>query len=176
MIATPTKIPGVTVLDLTPTGDARGFFARAFSVSEMSALGLALDVRQTGISWNAHVGTVRGMHYQDAPDGEAKLVRCTAGRVFDVVIDLRRDSPTCGQWVSVELSAANRRQLFVPPGCAHGFQTLDDDTEVHYLLSQEHRPDRDRGVRWDDPAFGISWPMVCHVIGPRDAAWPDYRR
>jgi dTDP-4-dehydrorhamnose 3,5-epimerase len=174
VIATPTSIPGVMVLDLTPAVDARGFFARAFSVTEMSALGLEGSIRQTGISWNAHAGTVRGMHYQDGPDGEAKFVRCTAGRAFDVVIDLRRRSPSYGRWMSVELSAANRRELFIPPGCAHGFQTLDDDTEVYYLLSQEFRPERDRGVRWNDPAFGITWPLACHVISPRDAAFPDH--
>ncbi len=174
MIVTPTRLPGVTILDLTPAGDARGFFARAFSVTEMTALGLETAVRQTGVSWNASAGTVRGMHYQDAPDGEAKYVRCTAGRVFDVVIDLRRESPAYGQWVSLELSAANRRQLFIPPGCAHGFQTLDDDTEIYYLLSHEHRPALDRGVRWNDPAFNIAWPLPCGVISPRDAAYPDH--
>jgi len=174
VIVTPTKLAGVVTIDLTPAGDARGFFARAFSVSEMTAFGLATAIAQTGVSWNATAGTVRGMHYQEGADGEAKYVRCTAGRVHDVVVDLRPGSPTYRAWIATELSAANRRQLFIPPGCAHGFQTLDDDTEVFYLLSHEHRPARDRGARWDDPAFGIAWPLRCRVISPRDAAWPDH--
>lgn len=176
VIATPTAIPDVVILDLTPVGDSRGFFARSFSVTEMAALKLETVIRQCGISWNSEAGTIRGMHYQEEPNGESKFVRCSAGRVYDVVIDVRRVSPTFGQWISVELSAQNHRQLFVPAGCAHGFQTLVDHTEVTYLLSHEHRPDRDLGIRWDDPAIGIPWPLPVAVISPRDAAFSDFQR
>jgi dTDP-4-dehydrorhamnose 3,5-epimerase len=172
---TATKIPGVVVVEAEPIGDSRGFFARNFCAREFAAAGLEMKVAQANLSHNAGTGTLRGMHYQAEPRPEPKLVSCIRGAVFDVAIDLRVESPTFCDWVGVELTAANGKALFVPPGCAHGFLTLADETKVSYLMGEFYAPDLASGVRWDDPAFGVDWPGKPAVISERDAGYPDFR-
>jgi dTDP-4-dehydrorhamnose 3,5-epimerase len=162
-------VAGAFVIELEPICDERGFFARAFSTEEFAQRGLVNTFIQSGIAFNPRAGTLRGMHYQAAPHGEVKLVRCTAGAVYDVVIDLRPDSATFRQWTSVELSADNRRTLYIPEGLAHGYVTLTDGAELLYQMSAPHHAPSARGVRWNDPAFGIVWPMAPVVISDRDA-------
>jgi len=169
------EVAGVMVVDLEQRADERGFFARTWSADELRTQGLDGELSQISISFNTRRHTLRGMHFQRAPHDEAKLVRCTMGRIFDVAVDLRAESPTFRRWTGVELSAANRRSLFIPKGCAHGFLTLDDDAEVLYLISTPHVPDAADGVRWDDPAFGITWPATPAVISDRDATYADFR-
>jgi dTDP-4-dehydrorhamnose 3,5-epimerase len=170
-----TTIPGAFVLEPEPRADARGFFARTWCRREFEAMGLEPRLAQCSVSYNQRAGTLRGMHFQAAPHGEAKVVRCTAGAVFDVVLDLRPDSPAYLRWFGTELSAENRLSLYVPEGVAHGFQTLADGAEVFYQISEEFFPDLARGVRWDDPAFGIRWPLPDPVLSPRDRGYPDFR-
>ena len=172
MIFTETPLPGVVLVDIERLADERGFFARTYCRAEFDAQGLGPELRQCSISHNARRGTLRGMHLQAAPYEEHKLVRCSAGSIFDVIVDLRPDSAHYRRWVSVELTAQNRRAVFIPPGFAHGFITLSDDAEVYYMISVPHAPTHARGFRWDDPAFGIAWPMSPSVISPRDAAYP----
>lgn len=177
MIFLPTSIPGVMVIEPERVTDARGHFARTFCAREFTAQGLDPEVVQCSVSYNAHAGTLRGMHYQAPPYSEAKLVRCTRGSIHDVALDLRRESPTHGTWYGVELTEENGRALFVPRGCAHGFQTLLDDAVVLYQISVAHEPAAARGVRWDDPAFGIEWPdppARGRTLSERDASYPDY--
>ena len=157
-----------------PRADARGFFLRTFCAGEFAAAGLDPAVAQCSLSFNSRRGTLRGMHYQAAPHAEAKLIRCVRGGIYDVIIDLRPASVTFRRHFAVELTCDNRRALYVPRGCAHGFQTLEDDTEVWYQMSVPHVPEASRGVRWDDPAFGITWPIASPVLHPRDAAYPDF--
>lgn len=168
----PISLAGVYVVDLARIEDERGFFARSFCQREFAAHGLNPRLAQSNVSFNRTRGTLRGMHYQIAPHAEAKLVRCTQGAIWDVVIDLRRESPTYRRWVGVELSAETRRALYVPEGFAHGFQTLMDDSEILYLMSEFYDPDSARGVRWDDPAIGIDWPIAKPVISDRDRSYP----
>lgn len=170
-----TKIPGVVVIDAEPIGDERGFFARSFCAREFAAAGFELTVAQTNLSHNARRGTLRGMHYQAEPKPEPKLVACIRGAIFDVAIDLRAESPSFRDWVGAELTDSNGKALFVPPGCAHGFLTLADETQVSYLMGEFYDPDLARGVRWDDPAFGVEWPGEPTVISDRDAGYPDFR-
>lgn len=172
---TETGIPGAWIIDPDAFPDERGLFARVFCREEFSRRGLNPEIAQANASFSPRRGTLRGMHFQAPPMAEAKLVRCTAGAIFDVVLDLRRDSPAFLRWHGVELSARNRRMLYVPEGCAHGLLTLADDTEVSYLISQTYSPEHARGVRWDDPAFGIAWPEPVRVIGERDRTYPDFR-
>ena len=174
MILNPTPLQGAYIVDPERKDDSRGFFARTWCNEEAEAGGLNGRVVQCSISFNAHKGTLRGMHYQAAPYEEAKLVRCTMGKIFDVIIDLRLNSPTYKQHIHVVLSAENRRMLYVPEGFAHGFQTLLDNTEVFYQMSQKYMPDYARGVRWDDPAFGIPWPENTRIISDRDRNFPDF--
>lgn len=168
----PLSIAGAMVVDVERREDPRGFFARSFCCDEFAAHGLPPVFVQCNISWNARRGTLRGMHFQRAPSREGKLVRCTAGAILDVVVDLRPDSPTYRRWEGVELTAANRRALYIPPGLAHGFQTLADDTEVFYQMTDMFAPDLADGVRWNDPAFGIEWPIADPIMSERDAAYP----
>jgi dTDP-4-dehydrorhamnose 3,5-epimerase len=169
------KIEGAFVIDPEPVTDERGFFARTWCRREWQQRGLNGELAQCSISFNAKRGTLRGMHYQASPHAEAKLVRCTRGRIYDVIVDLRPGSPTFRQWAAAELGADDRRMLYVPEGCAHGFQTLTDATEVFYQISAFHAPDSQRGVRWDDPAFGIEWPDApSRAISSRDRAFPDF--
>ena len=175
MIFRETKLMGVFEIRVEPKGDERGFFARSWCRREFEQHGLNPTVVQCNISFNERKGTLRGMHYQAEPHGEAKLVRCTQGRVYDVAVDLRTGSPTYKQWAGVELSAGERKMLYIPVGCAHGFLTLEDETEVFYQMSEFYEPGAGRGVRWDDPAFGISWPAGMAVISDRDRTYPNFR-
>jgi dTDP-4-dehydrorhamnose 3,5-epimerase len=175
MIYTRTALSGAYIIDLERREDERGFFARSWCVREFEEHGLNPRLVQCNISFNARKGTLRGMHFQAAPHEEAKLVRCTQGALYDVIIDIRPDSPTYTRWVGVELTAANRRMLYIPEGFAHGFQTLEDNTEVFYQMSEFHHPESARGFRWNDPAFGISWPLPDSIVSEKDAAYPDFR-
>ena len=168
----PTAIEGVWILELEPIGDARGFFARTFCREAFAARGMNAHVSQCNLSYNAERGTLRGMHWQSDPAPEAKVVRCVRGALHDVVVDVREGSPTRHRHVGVELSAANRRALYVPEHVAHGFQTLEDDTEILYQISAPYTPEAARGLRHDDPALGIDWPLPPAALSPRDAAWP----
>jgi dTDP-4-dehydrorhamnose 3,5-epimerase len=169
------KLEGAYRIDLEPREDERGFFARAWCQQEFAEHGLETRIVQSNLSYNRYKGTLRGMHYQAPPHEEVKLVRCIRGSILDVIIDLRPDSPTYLQWVGVELTAANRQMLYVPRGFAHGFQTLEDDTEVFYHVSEFYHPEAERGVRWNDPQFGIQWPAVeKRILSPKDQNWPDY--
>lgn len=172
----PARLAGVAAIEIDPITDDRGFFARSLCATELAAAGIELRVVQCNISFNRRRGTLRGMHYQVDPHAEAKFVRCTSGALYDVVIDLRPGSATYLQWESFELSAANRTTLYVPPGFAHGFQTLDDDTEVFYQMSAFHVPDAARGIAWDDPAVGIAWPLPSPVMSERDRSYPRLGR
>ena len=169
-----TDIDGVLLLETQPVGDDRGDFARSYCADEFAAAGLAFDPVQMNISRNKARGTLRGLHYQGAPHPDPKVVRCTRGRIFDVAVDLRADSETFRQWVSAELSPEAQNALIVPAGCAHGFITLEDDSDVQYLMGARYVPDLACGVRWDDTAFGIAWPIPPVTIAPRDAAYPDF--
>ncbi|MCC4241360.1 dTDP-4-dehydrorhamnose 3,5-epimerase [Thalassospira povalilytica] len=173
---TKTNIAGVDLIELETHEDNRGFFARSFCVDELGDNGHDFAVHQANLSFNHHAGTLRGMHYQAAPVGDPKIVRCIAGRIFDVVIDLRAGSPTYCQWTGAELSAQNRKSFIIPEGCAHGFITLDDNSEVMYLMGAPFEANLAAGVRWNDPAFAIDWPITPSVINDRDANYPDYER
>jgi dTDP-4-dehydrorhamnose 3,5-epimerase len=175
MIFTETPLEGVFVVDVEPHEDERGSFARTFCSAEFERHGLRLPVSQCNVSYNTLRGTLRGMHYQAEPHGEAKLVRCTSGAIFDVVVDLRARSKTYCRWFGVDLTAGNRRMLYVPDGLAHGFQTLADESEVFYVMSAPYVPEAFRGVRFDDPAFGISWPEPVRVVSARDREYEDFR-
>ncbi len=175
MLFLPTELPGVFVIEVEPKGDARGLFARTYCAEEFASRGLCTAWAQCNVSFNAKAGTLRGMHWQAAPHEEVKLVRCTAGAAFDVVADLRVGSPTFKKWIGVELTAANRRAVYVPAGCAHGFQTFVEGTELFYQMSSVYVPEAACGVRWDDPALDIEWPACAgRVIAPRDLAFPDW--
>ncbi|MFL5335120.1 MAG: dTDP-4-dehydrorhamnose 3,5-epimerase family protein [Geminicoccaceae bacterium] len=167
-------LPGMLVLQTEPRTDERGFFTRCFCRHELAALGIASGVEQANLSFSGRAGTLRGLHYQMAPSAETKVLTCVQGAAHDVVLDVRPNSPTYGRHASVELSAANARLVVVPEGCAHGFLTLRDDTLLLYLVSAAYDPVRERAVRWNDPAFAISWPAEPTVLSPRDAAVPDY--
>jgi dTDP-4-dehydrorhamnose 3,5-epimerase len=174
MTFTELELPGVTLIEPEVIEDERGSFARTFCAREFERRGLNPCVAQCNLSWNRQRGTVRGLHYQAEPFAEAKLVRCTRGALFDVVVDLRPGSPTLGAFAAVELTAAGGRMLYIPEGCAHGFQTLEDDTEVFYQISQFYHPESARGLRWDDPAFAIPWPLPVSVISAKDRSYPCY--
>jgi len=178
VIVEPMEIPGVAVIEVEPTRDERGSFTRTFDAELFAAHGLDPRVAQCNTSFNQRAGTLRGLHYQAAPHGEGKLVRCIRGRVFDVVVDLRPDLPTHRHWLGLELDAAGMRSLFVPAGCAHGFQTLVDDSELHYQMTCAYVPEAARGVRWDDPAFAVAWPEPPQgrerLLSERDRGFPDY--
>ena len=174
MIFTETKLPGAYLIEPERIADERGFFARTWCRREFATHGLSVELAQCNVSFNPRRGTLRGMHYQAAPHAEVKLVRCTMGAIYDVIVDMRPDSATFRQWVAAELSAENRRMLFIPEGFAHGFQTLEDNSEVFYQISAFYAPESARGLRWDDPALAIAWPPAeQRVISPRDAAYPD---
>jgi dTDP-4-dehydrorhamnose 3,5-epimerase len=171
---TETPIRGAYVVDLEPRGDDRGFFARTYCAREFAAHGLRTDLVQGNVSFSRVKGTLRGMHYQLPPFGETKYVRCTRGALYDVIVDLRPDSPSYLKWHGVELTAENRRAFYVPEMCANGFYILEEDTEISYLVNQYYSPDHERGIRHDDPAFGIQWPGPVNLISPKDTSWPDY--
>lgn len=170
------RIPGSFIIDIDRMEDERGFFARTWCAKEFLDHGLPGSLRQASISWNRERGTLRGMHLQRLPSREGKLVRCTRGSIFDAIVDLRPDSPAFLEADSVELTAANHRALYVPPGCAHGFQTLSPDTEVQYQMTDEYRADLSLGYRWNDPLFSIPWPLAPTVMSERDRHYPDLDR
>ena len=169
-----TKIPGVFEIQIEPRGDDRGFFARTWCQKEFEEHGLDPKQAQSSVSLNTRKGTLRGMHYQVAPFGETKVVRCTQGAIYDVVLDLRPQSGTFKEWIAVELTAENHTMVYVPKGCAHGFLTLKDNSEVFYQISEFYDAPSARGVRWDDPAFRIIWPEKVEVISERDRTYPDF--
>ena len=169
-----TELPGVFVLDVERQCDERGFFARYWCADEQARRGIDFVPVQGSTSSNPTRGTLRGLHYQAAPHQETKLVRCTRGAIFDVLVDLRPASPTYGQWLGLELTAASLRQVLVPGGIAHGFLTLEPDTDVSYLMATRYVPAAARGLRWDDPAFGIGWPAPPVLLSDRDRHWPDW--
>jgi dTDP-4-dehydrorhamnose 3,5-epimerase len=175
MIFTPTALAGAYLVDIEERRDDRGFFARAFCTEEFAAQGLVTTVVQTNLSFNHKAGTLRGLHYQVAPATETKYVRCIRGAIHDVIVDLRPGSPTYLRHVGVELSAENRRALYVPALFGHGYQTLVDDTEVLYGVSAAYTPELERGARYDDPAFGIDWPLPVSVISPKDMSWQVFQ-
>jgi dTDP-4-dehydrorhamnose 3,5-epimerase len=175
MIFKKARIPGVYFLEPERLTDERGFFARMWCQAEFTEHGIDPQIVQCNLSFNPHKGTMRGMHYQRAPREETKIVRCTMGAIFDVALDLRRDSATFKQWVGAPLTAENREMLVIPPGCAHGYLTLTDNTEVFYQMSVSYAPTHGAGVRWNDPAFGIRWPSDVTLIADRDRDYPDFR-
>ena len=174
MLFRPTAIDGVRLIELEPARDERGFFARTFCTEELAAQGLETSFPQHSISFTRRAGSIRGMHFQRAPHEEVKLLRCVRGAIHDVLIDIRPASPTYRRWEGYELTAENRRQLYVPAGVAHGFQTLSPDTEVVYLISAFYAPAASTGIRHDDPAFEIPWPLPVADISAKDRTWPDY--
>ena len=176
MIFKETMLPGAYVVELDKREDDRGFFARAWCAKEFAAHSLTSHVVQANTSFNKKMGTLRGMHYQIAPHPEAKLIRCIRGSIYDVIIDLRPSSPTYKRWIGVELSAKNRSMLYVPENFAHGFVTLEDDSEILYLVSEFYSPECEQGVRYTDPAFGIVWPVKVQSMSSKDQTWPDYQR
>ncbi len=174
---TESMLPGVWIVDVEPRGDARGFLARTFCAEEFAAHGLCTHWVQMSTVFNSLAGTLRGMHFQNAPHEEVKLVRCTAGRVYDAVVDLRPASPTFRRWTAVELSAQNRRMIYIPVGVAHGMQTLEPESELFYMMSAFYAPSAAAGVRWNDAAFAIEWPpapAAGRVIAAKDQEWPDF--
>jgi dTDP-4-dehydrorhamnose 3,5-epimerase len=174
MIFRETPLQDAYVIDLEKREDVRGFFARAWCGKEFEEHGLIPRVVQANTSFNKQKGTLRGMHYQIAPHAETKAIRCLKGAIFDVIIDLRPDSPSYKKWFGVELTADNRTMLYVPEHFAHGFITLEDNTEVFYLVSEYYAPDCERGLRYNDPAFGVAWPGHIEAISEKDRTWPDY--
>lgn len=173
---TEAKLAGVWVVDVEPRADLRGFFARTFCRDEFAAHGLRTDIVQASVSYNHKPGTLRGMHYQSAPFEEVKLVRCVRGAIYDVVLDLRATSPTFCRWEAFELTEDNLRAVYVPEGCAHGFQTLREASLVAYQISPAYSPEHARGVAWDDPAFGIAWPEAERTLSERDRVYPRFAR
>jgi dTDP-4-dehydrorhamnose 3,5-epimerase len=170
----PTPLSGAFLVRLEPLHDERGFFARTWCRDEFVARGLSGDLVQSSLSYNDRRGTLRGLHYQAPPDSEAKIVRCTRGRIHDVIVDLRRNEPTFRRWWATELSADNRNMVYIPEGFAHGFLTLEDGAEIAYQMSVPYRPESARGLRYDDPAFAIDWPFAPLVIGARDLSFAPF--
>jgi dTDP-4-dehydrorhamnose 3,5-epimerase len=171
---TETGLEGAWIVDVEPLSDDRGFFGRTWCAKEFAEHGMVADIAQCNLSYNHRKGTLRGLHYQVAPAAEAKFVRCTAGAVHDVIVDVRPDSATYRQWIGVDLTAENRRALYVPPLFAHGYITLTDGAEVIYQVSEFYTPGAERGARYDDPAFGIEWPVAIEVLSEKDAAWVPF--
>lgn len=174
-----TGLPGAWVIEAEARGDERGFLARTYCAREFGQLGLCTEWVQCSTVYTVQQGTLRGLHFQRAPHAEVKLIRCTAGAVYDVIVDLRPASPTFRRWFATELTALNRRMIYVPEGFGHGMQTLVDDTELFYMMSAFYEPAAAAGVRWDDPALGIVWPMAptgARIIGERDVQWPSLQR
>jgi dTDP-4-dehydrorhamnose 3,5-epimerase len=175
MIFTETRLAGAFVIDMERLSDERGFFARSWCEDEFAAHGIHMSSLQANVSSNPKRGTLRGMHYQNAPHGESKLVRCTRGAIYDVIIDLREESPTYGQWIGEELTADNFRMLFVPERFAHGFITLEDMTDVHYQMSAKYVAGAEGAIRWNDPAIAIKWPLEPTLLSTKDRNHPDFR-
>lgn len=175
MIFRETRLKGAFIIEIEKREDERGFFARAWCKKEFEEHGLASNMVQSNIAFNKRSGTLRGLHYQGAPYGEVKLVRCTLGSLYDVMVDVRPGSATYRQWVGVELTSDNHKMVYIPEGFAHGYQTLEDNTEVTYQVSQFFSPDYEQGIRYDDPGIGIDWPLIEKIISDKDKGWPDCR-
>lgn len=176
MRLSPFELDGLLLVEPERRSDTRGFFARTFCEEEMTAAGMHSRFPQCSISFNRERGTLRGMHFQSTPHPEPKIVRCTRGAIFDVAVDLRPSSPTFCKWAALELNDENRLALYIPPGFAHGFQTLTAGAEVLYMMGEYYHPELARGVRWDDPAFGIAWPIGAPILSERDATYPDLEK
>ena len=174
MIFTATQLDDAWLIDLEPREDERGFFARIWCRHELAAQGLDTEIAQENLSFNRYRGTVRGLHFQRPPHEETKIVRCTRGEIFDVIVDLRPQSPTYLRWQGFELTAENHKALYVPKGFAHGFQTLVDDAEIVYQISEFYAPNSAGGHRYDDAAFGVAWPLPVTMISERDLSWPAF--
>ena len=174
MIVSSTSIAEARIIEIEPVFDERGFFARTWCRRELAEHGLCVEIAQESISSNRQKGTLRGLHFQTPPHDEVKIVRCTRGMIFDVIVDLRPRSATYLRWQGFELAAGNHRALYVPKGCAHGFQTMEDETEVHYQISSFYNSEAAAGYRYDDPAFSIKWPLPVIVISERDLRWPPF--
>lgn len=172
---TETKLNGAYIVELEPRTDERGFFARTWCAKEFGKVGLNTKLVQQNMSLTLKRGTLRGMHFQTSPHQETKVVRCTKGKIFDVIIDLRKNSPTYTQWFGIELSADNYKMLYIPKDFAHGFLTLEDNTEVTYLVTEFYTPSADSGVRYNDPAFNIKWPIPVEFVSAKDKQFPDYK-
>lgn len=171
----PVEVEGAFIVELSPFSDDRGFFARAYCEKEFMDHGINVHMVQANMSYNRQRGILRGLHWQVSPHEEAKFVRCIKGSIFDVVVDVRPKSPTYKQWSGVELTSANRKALFIPGGCAHGYQVLDDDTEILYQVSAPYVQAAERGARWNDPAFGIEWPITeGMILSSKDKGWDDF--
>jgi dTDP-4-dehydrorhamnose 3,5-epimerase len=169
-----TPLAGAYLVEIAKIGDERGFFGRSWCQREMAEHGLDSQIAQINTSFSRHRGTLRGLHFQIAPYQESKLIRCTRGAIFDVIVDLRPGSPSCGQWYGAELTADNHLALYSPKGFAQGFITLQDDSEITYIASEPYAPGKDRGIRWDDPQFGIQWPLQPVAMSDKDRQWPDF--
>lgn len=176
MKMTTTEVDGAVIIEVEHIEDARGYFARIWDDREFAAFGMTAPWRQANVGYSNKAATLRGMHYQRPPAAEWKLIRCTRGSVFDVAVDLRSTSPTFAKWTACELTADNGRMLLIPEGCAHGYMTLEDGSEIIYLTSAAYAPDLATGVRWDDSQFGVHWPTAPVVISEQDASWPDWRQ
>jgi dTDP-4-dehydrorhamnose 3,5-epimerase len=172
MIFNKTELEDAYIIELQEFNDERGFFARAFCEKEFKDHGIDFRVVQANTSYSSKKHTLRGMHYQEKPHQEAKLIKCTKGAIYDVIIDMRPDSPTFKKWAGVELTEQNRKMIYVPEGFAHGFLTLEDDTEVYYPVTESYTPGAEKGIRWDDPAFNIDWPAKAAIISAKDKSWP----
>ncbi len=175
MIFTETPLKGAYIIELERIEDERGFFARSWCAKEFAEHGLNPNLAQCNVSFNKKKGTLRGMHYQAPPHEEAKMLRCTKGSLYDVIVDLRKNSPTFKQWFSVDLTAENRKQFYIPEGFAHGFLTLEDGTEIFYQMTEFYHPESANGIRWNDPAFQIKWPISDWIISENDRKYPDFR-
>ena len=169
---TKTKIEGVYVIDLEPRGDARGYFTRVFCKDELRKVGIKYEIAQVNRSFTVEKGTIRGLHYQRSPEHEDKIIQCVKGSIFDVALDLRKKSKTYGKWFGLELSEKNKRMLLIPKGCAHAFQTLVKNVAVEYFVSEYYSPNYESGIRWDDPAFKVAWPIKKPKLSDKDANWP----
>jgi dTDP-4-dehydrorhamnose 3,5-epimerase len=170
----PLELPGAFAIELEPQADERGFFARSFCAREFAAAGLDARLVQASLSWSPRRGTLRGLHWQAAPHAEAKVVRCVRGRIWDVLVDVRPESPRFRRHVALELTAEGRGAVYIPAGVAHGFLTLEEGCEVHYQMSELHAPEAARGARYDDPAFALPWPAPVELVSARDLAWPAF--
>jgi len=171
-----TDIEGAFVVELEKFGDERGFFARAFCEKEFNKAGISFEPVQANIGFSSEKYTLRGMHYQTGQHAESKLVRCTKGAIYDIILDMRPNSPTYKEWFAAELSAENRKMLFLPAGCAHGYQTMEENSEIFYMVSAFYEPDSEQGVRWNDPAFNIRWMQTENIIiSEKDKNWPDFK-
>ncbi|MCX6006126.1 MAG: dTDP-4-dehydrorhamnose 3,5-epimerase [Chloroflexi bacterium] len=174
MIFKEIELKGAYIIELEPLKDERGYFARTYCQNEFRQNGLELTIMQCDVSYNRKKGTLRGLHYQSAPHEEVKLVSCTRGSMYDVIVDIREQSPTYCRWLAVELTEQNRKMLYIPKGFAHGFQTLADDTAVYYQMSEYYHPGLARGIRWNDSALGINWPVKISIMAAKDRQFPDF--